>query len=359
MSEGLHLGAEVSPQCATGNGCARTHALELFQACMLVLRMSCGCKSSFIYANGACEHTCVPCGCAKIAWTVCVVCDLFLALVVCMALPCRVFGAQSLKSIAAAVLQRSLTQRLDSLEAAETSLDQQEPAGPSSSQASCGTAPAQGGKPRCSVVCVQACSSEESDTGASQTLPQARRGSADVDLIVVQTDVSVGTTPASSRAASPDADNGLCPTAPVHGSCGSAFAAPICAPPAGSDSLRPRTVTFSTVDRQESDDSVADAAACCAEAAGALRHALTTASSSGWYDELCCVCWESEVTAVMEPCMHAMCLGCARQLVGCSGTVGPSCPLCRAFIAGFGQVPQSVRQQAGKRKKCLLAGAGI
>jgi hypothetical protein len=295
--------------------------------------------------------------CASIARAVWVVfATFFLPLLCAWALPCRVFGPQSLKSIAAAVLQCSLTQRLDSLEAAETTRAPQEP-GPSTSSASCCIASAQGCKSRCSVVSVQACSSEDSDAGASQTLPQTRTGSADVNLVVVHTDLSAGTTPAGSRATSPDGGCTTCPTATMSGSCGSAFAVPSCAAPAGSD--RPRTVTFSTGDRQGSDESVADAAACCAEGAGALRHALTTASSSGWYDELCCVCWESEVTAVMEPCMHAMCLACARQLVGCSGTAGPTCPLCRAFIAGFGQVPHNVRQQAGKRKKCLMAGAGI
>lgn len=93
-----------------------------------------------------------------------------------------------------------------------------------------------------------------------------------------------------------------------------------------------------------------------------LQQALTSASSSGWYDELCCVCWESEVTAVLEPCMHAMCLGCARRLVTCSGTSAPACPLCRAGISGFGAVPpnnSTAREQPGKHKKSLLAGAGI
>lgn len=227
--------------------------------------------------------------------------------------PCRVFGPRSLKSIAAAVLQRTLQQQLDSLEAAEQAR----------------TAPQQE---------QQACTS-------------TKGSNAGVDLIVVHTDVSVGTTPASSRSASPEGGAaGLC--------CPSAAA---CSPTKASTT---KGVTFSssTADRQQActaDCEAADAAASCAEAAGGLTHALTTASSSGWYDELCCVCWESEVNAYIEPCMHGMCLGCARQLVGCSGTAGPTCPLCRGYIAGFGQVPPNARQTAGKRKKCLLAGAGI
>lgn len=276
---------------------------------------------------------------------------------------CRVFGPRSLKSIAAAVVQQTLTKRLDSLEAAEVALTQQEQGTCSSSSkdnSSCAL-PAQGKKASCCLVCVQACSSEESDAGRAEAVRHESAGSADVDLIVVHTDVSAGTTPASSRSASPEGSDGVHPagsTRAGHGTCMSAVTASSCAVPAGSP--RAKTVTFSTANRQEScDSSATDAAASCAEATGALRHALTTASSSGWYDELCCVCWESEVTAYIEPCMHAMCLGCARQLVGCSGTTGPTCPLCRAYIAGFGQVPHNARQHAGKRKKCLLAGAGI
>lgn len=97
----------------------------------------------------------------------------------------------------------------------------------------------------------------------------------------------------------------------------------------------------------------------------ALAHAQQArASSSGWYDELCCVCWECEVTVAMAPCSHALCMGCARQLVGCSSTAGVTCPLCRAFIAGFETVPASTRggqqhQHAHQRKGFPLAGAGI
>lgn len=255
---------------------------------------------------------------------------------------CRVFGPHSLKSIAAAALRHNLTQKLDSLEAAQAQAS-------SSSKGS-----AQGGKASCSLVCVQACSSDASEAGATAALsPLAAASSADVDLIVVQTDVS----PGSSRASSPDGAVGV--SSDAQGACRTPSpACDSCASSPAAASDRGKTVTFAGA-AEEADGEAADAAASCGEVAAPLRHALTTASSSGWYDELCCVCWESEVTAAMEPCMHALCLGCARQLVGCSGTTAPACPLCRAHITGFAPVPHNARQQAGKRKKSLMAGAGI
>lgn len=265
---------------------------------------------------------------------------------------CRVFGPQSLKTIAAAVLQQALTEKLDSLEAAHAQAQH------SSDSSSC-KAPAQDAKACCSLVCVQACSSEDSEAGRHAVLPRmCTTHSADVDLIVVQADVSPESTPASSRAASPDSSDVLSAAGSAGG--GADGLGPTAADrraPAHSDTLK--SVTFSTLHAGQAADA-GDKLACCAEEpAVSLPRALTTASSSGWYDELCCVCWESEVTAVLEPCMHAMCLGCARQLVGCKGTAGPQCPLCRAHIAGFAAVPPSAKQQPGRRKKSLLAGAGI
>lgn len=254
---------------------------------------------------------------------------------------CRVFGPHSLKSIAAAVLQRTLAQKLDSLEAAQA----EQSCSASTSTGSCTKGPAQGQHACCSKqqVCVQASCSNGSEAGVSAAvLSHMSASSADVDLIVVQADVS----PDSSRA-----------TSPVDGSCAASPSG--CGSPA---SGRGKAVTFTPPASQEKGDEYVagtDVSASCAGVGPPLRHALTHASSSGWYDELCSVCWESEVTAVMEPCMHAMCLGCARQLVGCSGTAPPACPLCRANISGFAAVPEDVRQQAGKRKKCLLAGSGI
>jgi hypothetical protein len=260
---------------------------------------------------------------------------------------CRVFGPQRLKTIAAAVLQQMLTQKLDSLEAAQAQ-------GHCSSDSGC-KAQVQDARGCCSLVCVQACSSDDSEAGRSTVLPRmCSTHSADVDLIVVQADVSAESTPASSRAASPDSNDGFGAVESAAERSGrSGHAAANCCSPARSNTRK--SVAFSTLHAGQPADA-ADKPTCCAEEPAV---SLPTASSSGWYDELCCVCWESEVTAVMEPCMHAMCLGCARQLVSCKGTAGPQCPLCRAYIAGFGPVPPSERQQEGKRKKSLLAGAGI
>jgi hypothetical protein len=62
---------------------------------------------------------------------------------------------------------------------------------------------------------------------------------------------------------------------------------------------------------------------------------LAAARSKGWYEESCCVCWEEGVTVVVQPCLHALCHGCARQLVAGCDKSGATCPLCRGFIAGF------------------------
>jgi hypothetical protein len=61
----------------------------------------------------------------------------------------------------------------------------------------------------------------------------------------------------------------------------------------------------------------------------------------------------------MQPCSHALCLDCAKQLVGCGGTYGGvTCPMCRAPISGFGLVPEAAHK-AGQRKGLLAAGSGI
>lgn len=268
------------------------------------------------------------------------------------------FGPQSLKSIAAAVVQRSLTQKLDSLEAAHAAQESLA----ASSICSCSKASAQHSKAHCSIVCVQACGSVESEAGTSAVLPHVSpSSSADVDLIVVQAGPSGTTTPASSRAAGPECAGPEAAASAGQTRSTSAFAGATCSSPACSEG---KSVSFNTAaddsdvpsPSTSSSAAAASNAVCCSSP---LQHALTNASSSGWYDELCCVCWESEVTAAIEPCMHALCLGCARQLVAASGTSGATCPLCRAYIAGFATVPMSARQQPGKRKKSLMAGAGI
>eukprot|EP00878_Enallax_costatus_P007723 GHUV01008084.1.p1 GENE.GHUV01008084.1~~GHUV01008084.1.p1 ORF type:complete len:569 (+),score=179.35 GHUV01008084.1:523-2229(+) len=113
---------------------------------------------------------------------------------------------------------------------------------------------------------------------------------------------------------------------------------------------------------------VFDAAACCSGSSGAvhshkrsssmLRLSMEIAGGGGkdanWHEEQCCVCWEEEVSVSMSPCAHALCLGCARQLVANSGQTGATCPLCRSFIAVFKLLPG-----AGAAKLKLVFGAGI
>lgn len=85
-----------------------------------------------------------------------------------------------------------------------------------------------------------------------------------------------------------------------------------------------------------------------------------TQASSAWYEELCCVCWDCEVSAALQPCAHALCMDCAKQLVACSKTAGVTCPMCRAFIADFSLVPRPEAVAAGTRRQgFLLAGSGI
>lgn len=73
-------------------------------------------------------------------------------------------------------------------------------------------------------------------------------------------------------------------------------------------------------------------------------------------EEQCCVCWEEELSVSMTPCSHALCLGCARQLVVNSAQSGATCPLCRSFIATFGLLPPV---DTGGARLVLVSGAGI
>jgi hypothetical protein len=82
---------------------------------------------------------------------------------------------------------------------------------------------------------------------------------------------------------------------------------------------------------------------------------LSRATSSGWYEEQCCVCWEEDVSVAIGPCMHALCLACARQLVATSSRTGATCPLCRSYIGEFGLLPGHQEAQAVQ----LVSGAGI
>jgi hypothetical protein len=68
------------------------------------------------------------------------------------------------------------------------------------------------------------------------------------------------------------------------------------------------------------------------------------------------VCWEEDVSVAIGPCMHALCLACARQLVASSSRTGATCPLCRSYIGEFGLLPM---HKAEGPNMNLMSGAGI
>jgi hypothetical protein len=238
----------------------------------------------------------------------------------CFPACCRAYGPPSLKAIAAEVMQAKLNQELEHLEQIQTTRLQ---------------------------------ASQLHDTADDLGMPTDPAKAA-AALSASSSDACCDV--ASSSSSSPCCDSPRCSRHAGASCCSeeleracttdSASSAACCAAVASSCAAQCTAVPAAAAD-------AADLKACSSSTAGCSG--LSRATSSGWYEEQCCVCWEEDVSVAIGPCMHALCLACARQLVASSSRTGATCPLCRSYIAEFGLLPGHKAQQ-GMR---LVSGAGI
>jgi hypothetical protein len=233
---------------------------------------------------------------------------------------CRAYGPPSLRAIAAAVMQAKLNQELEHLEQIQTTRLQ---------------------------------ASQLHDTADNLSMPSIpAKASAPLDASSSNACCDL----ACSSSSSPCCDSPRCSRHAGASRCGkeleracttdSASSAACCAAAAASSGAAECKVAPAAAEAVE-------LKACNSSTAGCSG--LSRATSSGWYEEQCCVCWEEDVSVAIGPCMHALCLACARQLVASSSRTGATCPLCRSCIAEFGLLPGHKEVQGMK----LVSGAGI
>lgn len=241
----------------------------------------------------------------------------------------RAYGPPSLKSIAAGVMQAKLTQELQQLEQIQTTRLQAAqlhdtaedalPGIPGTPKELPGATPAL--EPGCSGACCGvACGSCSFCCDSPRC---SRRGDASCCSDAAAAAAAAADKLVRAETADSASSTACCAAA---GSCAVA-----CEAAAGAAGMK-----------------------ACSSAAGCSG--LSRAASSGWYEEQCCVCWEEDVSVAIGPCMHALCLACARQLVASSTRTGTTCPLCRSYIGEFGLLPT---HKAGKFDVQLVSGAGI
>jgi hypothetical protein len=233
----------------------------------------------------------------------------------------RAYGPPSLKAIAAGVMQAKLNQELEHLDQIQTTRLQASQLHDTADDLGMPTVPAKAAAALSASSSDACCDVASSSSSPCCDIPRCSRH-AGASCCSEELERACTTDSASSVA---------CCAAAASSCAAQCTAAPADAADADATELK----------------------ACSNSTAGCSG--LSRATSSGWYEEQCCVCWEEDVSVAIGPCMHALCLACARQLVASSSRTGATCPLCRSYIAEFGLLPGHKAEQGMK----LVSGAGI